>query len=71
MSPETLESRLACAAQNVLPSFDMSPPAGAPAFNQIWVDPAAGNDGNSGASRALAVRTLSEAWRRVPINVDL
>ena len=41
------------------------------AFNQIWVDPAAGNDGNSGASRALAVRTLSEAWRRVPINVDL
>ena len=49
----------------------MSPPAGAPAFNQIWVDPAVGNDGNSGASRALAVRTLSEAWRRVPINVNL
>ena len=71
VSPETLESRLACAAQNLLPSFDMGPPAGAPAFNQIWVDPSAGNDGNSGASRALAVRTLSEAWRRVPINVDL
>ena len=71
VSPETLESRLACAAQNLLPSFDMSPPAGAPAFNQIWVDPAAGNDGNSGASRAVAVRTLSEAWRRVPVNVDL
>jgi hypothetical protein len=70
-APETLESRLACAAQNLLPSFDMRPPAGAPAFNQIWVDPAAGNDVNSGASRALAVRTLSEAWRRVPINVDL
>ena len=70
-APESLESRLACAAQNLLPSFDMSPPAGAPAFNQIWVDPAVGNDGNSGASRALAVRTLSEAWRRVPINVNL
>lgn len=70
-TPETLESRLACAAQNLLPSFDMTPPAGAPAFNQIWVDPAVGNDGNSGASRALAVRTLSEAWRRVPINVNL
>jgi len=66
-----LESRLACAAQNLLPSFDMSPPAGAPAFNQIWVDPSAGNDANGGGSRALAVRTLSEAWRRVPINVDL
>ena len=70
-APETLESRLACAAQHLLPSFDMRPPAGAPAFNQIWVDPAAGNDGNSGASRAVAVRTLSEAWRRVPINVNL
>ena len=70
-APETLESRLACAAQSLLPSFDMRPPAGAPAFSQIWVDPAAGNDANSGASRALAVRTLSEAWRRVPINVDL
>ena len=69
--PETLESRLACAAQNLLPSFDMSPPAGARAFNQIWVDPSAGTDANSGASRALAVRTLSEAWRRVPANVDL
>ena len=71
VSPETLESRLAFAAESLLPSFDMSPPAGAPAFNQIWVDPAAGNDGSSGASRAVAVRTLSEAWRRVPINVNL
>jgi hypothetical protein len=70
-APETLESRLACAAQNLLPAFDMAPPAGAPAFHQIWVDPVVGNDGNSGASRALAVRTLSEAWGRVPINVDL
>ena len=70
-APETLESRLACAAENLLPSFDMGPPAGAPAFNQIWVDPSAGNDANGGGSRALAVRTLSEAWRRVPINVDL
>jgi hypothetical protein len=70
-APETLESRLACAAQNLLPAFDASPPAGAPAFNQIWVDPVAGNDGNSGGSRALAVRTLSEAWGRVPINVNL
>jgi len=70
-APEALESRLAFAAESLLPAFDMRPPAGAPAFNQIWVDPAAGNDGNSGASRASAVRTLSEAWGRVPINVDL
>jgi hypothetical protein len=70
-APETLESRLAFAAASLLPAFDMGPPAGAPAFNQIWVDPAAGNDANGGGSRALAVRTLSEAWRRVPINVDL
>lgn len=71
VSPETLESRLAFAAESLLPSFDMSPPAGAPAFNQIWVDPSAGNDANGGGSRAVAVRTLSEAWRRVPINVNL
>jgi len=70
-SLESLESRLVCAVQNLLPTFDTTPPAGAPAFNQIWVDPAAGSDGNSGASRALAVRTLSEAWRRVPVNVTL
>ncbi|MFM9196940.1 MAG: right-handed parallel beta-helix repeat-containing protein [Planctomycetia bacterium] len=70
-APEMLEARLAFAAATPLPAFDASLPAGAPALNQIWVDPAAGSDTHSGASRALAVRTLAEAWRRVPVNVEL
>jgi hypothetical protein len=68
---EKLESRLAFAVENLLPAFDMATPAGAPALTQIWVNPATGSDASSGASRALAVRTLSEAWRRVPVNVEL
>ena len=32
----------------------------------IWVDPAGGSDGAAGADRGTAVRTLSEAWARLP-----
>ena len=32
----------------------------------LWVDPVRGSDDNSGASRATALRTLDEAWTRVP-----
>jgi hypothetical protein len=32
----------------------------------VWVDAATGNDSNSGASRATALRTLTEAWDRIP-----
>ena len=31
----------------------------------IWVSPA-GNDGRTGATRAEAIRTVTEAWRRIP-----
>lgn len=31
-----------------------------------WVDPVAGDDGAAGTSRATAVRTLAEAWARIP-----
>lgn len=33
---------------------------------EIWVDPATGADDQSGAARETAVRTLAEAWRRIP-----
>jgi hypothetical protein len=46
-------------------------PAGAPPLVQVWVDPTAGSDANSGGTRAAALRTLSEAWRRVPAGVGL
>ncbi|MEI7782548.1 MAG: hypothetical protein WCJ18_11580, partial [Planctomycetota bacterium] len=68
---EQLENRLAMAvgatADAPLPAFDI----GSPAVADIWVDPAAGNDANGGAARTQAVRTLSEAWRRVPAGTTL
>ena len=44
---------------------------GSPVLQDIWVDPVAGNDASSGASRGAAVRTLTEAWGRVPTGVTL
>lgn len=35
-------------------------------LTQLWVDPVAGNDGNSGANRDQALRTFTAAWGRVP-----
>jgi len=68
---ERLESRLAfaagAAANPPLPAYDV----GSPTLTEIWVDPTLGNDARGGASRAEAVRTLSEAWRRVPVGVAL
>jgi hypothetical protein len=39
---------------------------GNPIVTDIWVDPLNGNDGNSGSSRAQALRTLTAAWNRIP-----
>jgi hypothetical protein len=42
---------------------------GAPATasaRTIWVDPGAGSDARSGASPTSAIRTLQEAWNRIP-----
>ena len=54
-----------------LPGFAQSAPrydAGNPTLQQIWVDPVGGNDRASGRSAGEAVRTLIEAWNRVPPN---
>jgi len=68
---ERLEPRLAfaagAAAHPQLPAYDI----GSPTLTEIWVDPASGNDSRGGGSRADAVRTLSEAWQRVPAGVAL
>jgi hypothetical protein len=37
----------------------------------LWVDPARGSDDNSGETRATALRTLEEAWARVPPGREL
>lgn len=64
---ETLEGRLAMTAATPLPVFDI----GSPTLVDIWVDPSVGSDASSGLSRTQAVRTLAEAWRRIPAGVPL
>jgi hypothetical protein len=44
---------------------------GSPVLRDLWVDPAGGNDANSGASRATALRTLDAAWRMIPQGTTL
>ena len=64
---EPLENRHALAGDGLLPAFDI----GTPTVIDIWVDPSAGNDAGSGASRDQSLRSLSAAWGRVPIGVTL
>jgi hypothetical protein len=52
-----------CVAQDP-PRFDI----GSPTLQQIWVDPAQGDDRASGRSAAEALRTVIEAWNRIPRN---
>lgn len=44
---------------------------GAPALTDIWVDPVNGSDGNSGSSRAQALRTFAAAWAQIPAGSTL
>lgn len=53
-------------AQHATP-YDM----GAPTLQDIWVDPVAGNDANSGLTRTQALRGLTAAWNRIPIRRTL
>ncbi len=43
---------------------------GTPTLADIWVDPAAGNDTRSGSTRGDAVRTIAEAWNRIPSSLS-
>ncbi|TAN38206.1 MAG: right-handed parallel beta-helix repeat-containing protein [Nitrospirae bacterium] len=44
---------------------------GDPVLTDIWVDPAGGDDGNSGSGPGQALRTIREAWGRIPAGVVL
>jgi len=44
------------------PRYDI----GSPVLQDVWVDPAHGDDGRSGVSRAEALRTLGAAWGLIP-----
>jgi hypothetical protein len=44
---------------------------GAVTTRDLWVDPKSGSDSRSGTTRALALKTLDAAWRKIPVNQDL
>lgn len=55
-------------AQDLTPrTYDI----GAPLLQEIYVDPIAGSDDHSGASRAQALRTVDAAWRSIPAEATL
>ena len=64
---ERLEPRSLMAADASLPMLEM----GTPRVVDVWVDPVGGSDTATGAARAQPLRTLAEAWRRVPMGVPL
>jgi hypothetical protein len=46
-------------------------PVGQQASQQVWIDPVNGDDSRTGDSRATALRTLTEAWNRIPQGTPL
>jgi hypothetical protein len=44
---------------------------GSPTLTELFVDGAAGDDGNNGLTPTTALRTVDEAWRRIPQGVPL
>ena len=44
---------------------------GNPILSDIWVDPVKGNDSNSGTSRNNPLKSLREAWNRIPSDTEL
>ncbi len=44
---------------------------GNPTLVDVYVDPVNGDDANSGDSEQTALRTLTEAWNRIPVGVEL
>lgn len=57
---------LLCPSANAGEKTTESYSIGSPVLSDLWVDPVHGADTNSGATREQAVRTLSEAWSRIP-----
>ena len=41
------------------------------AGRDIWVNPTAGNDANSGSDRSNAVQSIGQAWRLIPSDQTL
>lgn len=44
---------------------------GSPTWQDLWVNPASGNDAASGATSNQALRSVTEAWSRIPMGETL
>jgi hypothetical protein len=44
---------------------------GSPVTTDVWINPSGGSDANDGATSARALRTLTEAWNRIPQGTTL
>ncbi|MBE2271125.1 MAG: right-handed parallel beta-helix repeat-containing protein [Anaerolinea sp.] len=44
---------------------------GSPTLTDVYVDPVNGDDANTGDSSETALRTITEAWQRIPMGVEL
>ncbi|MCW2923546.1 MAG: hypothetical protein JWM98_950 [Thermoleophilia bacterium] len=56
----------------LIASLSIGAPAASAAGSQtIWVDPVHGRDSRSGATKALALRSLTAAWNRIPAKREL
>jgi hypothetical protein len=44
---------------------------GSPLTTDVWVNPESGNDSGDGTSPTTALRTLTEAWNRIPQGIPL
>jgi hypothetical protein len=55
-------------AQDLLPYYYDT---GSPTLTELYVDPEQGLDSRSGSSRSTALRTVAEAWRRIPSSQTL
>lgn len=64
---ERLESRALMAADASLPTLVI----GNPSVIDLWVDPVRGTDAAPGTGREQPLRTLTEAWRRIPSGTPL
>ncbi len=74
-TPTPTPTRTRTPAATATPTSPPSDPRyyniGTPTLQNIWVDPLHGNDGNSGAVREQALRTVTAAWERIPMSTPL
>jgi hypothetical protein len=60
-------SGILCSAAFAASPYDV----GSPVLKDIWTDPVNGNDSNNGSERSQALRTVGEAWNRIPSGTAL